>query len=365
MTVSAKWAEVLQLLMKVKPDLAVRMRGMKVLTDDDDEVIIMPPASEAAALQRDRIAEQSLLEELVAQVYRENKRVTLAPPDAGLRQARSGGQGDAPAESDAARAEGIRRSFSLAQDLVRNKQFDRAAPYLQKVVELEPANTRARILLADCYVKGDGMQDANGTLIAGAELALAAGQLDDAEALAGRAAREGALQGTLLLGLVAMDRGNYREAETLFTEILAKSPAHPAATLNLARSNVRQGKLPRALELYQEMVKRHPGDMDAMQELAEALAQTGRKAAAAEHFTKVASFYARQLHLDRAVAYARMAIAQDAGNLEARHQLVSAYYYQGRKEELLEEDRTLRGIYDGQGACDVVARFDKKIADRD
>lgn len=363
MPVSPKWGEVIRLLARVKPNLAGRLGAVKVASDEGGEVVVVPPPREAASLQRELVAEQALLEELIAQVYRDNKTVVLRPPEpVALGEGPEQPAASAPTPTpETDRDASLKRNLSTAQDLIRNKQYNRAAPLLQKVVDLDPLNVQARLGLADCLTKLERVHEAHSILLTGAEACLQAKHLEDAEVLAGRAARDGADQGELLLGLVAMERGDLRDAESILSNLLARAPSHPGVLLHLARCFARQGKLPKALELYQDLVRRHPGDMDATSELAETLSQMGKKTQAADWFLRVANFYARQVQLDRAVAFAKRALTEEPGNVEAHQQLISSYHFQGRKEELLAEYRALLSAYGDQGLVDEAARVRKKI----
>lgn len=129
--------------------------------------------------------------------------------------------------------------------------------------------------------------------LARAGLALARGDLDQAEALLGKVPPGASRQ--LTLGLVRQLQGRVDEAEALYRQAAAESPGE--AWFRLGMLEQVRGRPRQALEAYQRCLEHEPGQAFAHFNAARILADLGRPGEARRHLDRV-------LELDPLAAYA-------------------------------------------------------------
>lgn len=76
----------------------------------------------------------------------------------------------------------------------------------------------------------------------------------------------------------AYHRGQYELARSEYSEYLARRPGEPRVHLQMARTLIRLGRAPEAVEHAQIALDAQPGDDEAIETLAEALFHSGRVA---------------------------------------------------------------------------------------
>ena len=107
-----------------------------------------------------------------------------------------------------------------------------------------------------------------------------AGRLDEAARLYQEFLEKapGHFDGTHLLGVVALQRGDLATAETLITQALTFKPKDPGALNNLGTVLLRGGRLEEAREQFERAAKANPASADAQSNLGNVLRQLGRVA---------------------------------------------------------------------------------------
>jgi tetratricopeptide (TPR) repeat protein len=156
--------------------------------------------------------------------------------------------------------------------------------------------------------------------------------LESAEALAQEAARlePDSIEPTILLGIVAMSRGQYSEAEDLFAATLKRDPAHLLARQQMAVALVEQSDVDRrtqAWELAQGLLQTSAGQAETEATVGWVAFQIGEMDEAERRLSRVMSagspsrdatyYYARLLYKRGQVAQAKAALQQavDANGL--------------------------------------------------
>ncbi|MEZ0367846.1 MAG: FlgO family outer membrane protein [Candidatus Sericytochromatia bacterium] len=102
-------------------------------------------------------------------------------------------------------------------------------------------------------------------------LALLDGQLAEAESYLGQAIQGAPAQSAILfnLGLLRLQQQRYAEAVTAFRQVLAQDPTHRKAAFNLGRATLAQGDKAGARRIWEDLLRKFPGDADALQALEE------------------------------------------------------------------------------------------------
>ena len=79
-----------------------------------------------------------------------------------------------------------------------------------------------------------------------------------------------------VLGMRAVQRGDYAEAVSLFSQAAATDPASGDAQYNLARALKDAGRTVEALAAFRKVVSLHPADADAWYTMGNTCAHAGR-----------------------------------------------------------------------------------------
>lgn len=261
-------------------------------------------------------------------------------------------------QEDAQDAEGY---FGLA--LVRRRQGRNAEAreFLAKAIEIAPFREEEfRTGVGDLNSPaatargGSGRGGASAGAPSNASIAwqgLNRGQLDQAAASAERALRAGGnerVQGEVVLGMVALRRRNYSEAETRFRRALSARRNLPAAQAGLYEALVRQERLPEADRFLAESGYRPPeGGLSSR-------SATLRQEAAATRDPAAK------------VAILRGALASDPNNAWVTFDLANALKAGGQTEEARRLESQLsvrRGSSDAMFASALLANADGRVAE--
>lgn len=202
-------------------------------------------------------------------------------------------------------------------------EFDRAASYLQSVLEQSPGDLHSRVALARILVRLGRPAEAAGWLEQVARAEAAPGESAEqvahlrgaAHALLGEIARSGGdatrakreYQAALSdapdnaaacmgLGELLADEGRFSEAEASFRRVLSLKPDAAEAQYNLGVMLAAQGRGDEAVEAYRAAIRLNPNDADVENNLGFLLAKQGKRGKAATHFRRALEVDAKHAH---------------------------------------------------------------------
>jgi tetratricopeptide (TPR) repeat protein len=145
------------------------------------------------------------------------------------------------------------------------RRFELAADDLRKVIERQPENFRARLLLAHCLLSDARIREAEPELQICRQL--------------------GPLRPEPLIGLAgcAMEREDWDQAQALLNQALAFDPKSLAALHQQGNLFLLRRQYDRAIPVFERVVQINPRDPEGHLKLAQALRQQGDEPRAKEH----------------------------------------------------------------------------------
>lgn len=213
-----------------------------------------------------------------------------------------------------------------------DENYYTAQQYYLEVVKLNPAFSEAWFKLAECSYKLG-------------EFELALNYLTNAEKYEKNNSKYLNLKGLILLSLDRLDEGRQ-----IFNEILKKYPNDIDAYFGLAEIELYEGRFSGAEKQYNEALKRQSSNRNALLALSLINAEKGKYAEAEKNLKKAFSYYSgdAEVHYIAAVIYAMQGSLKNAenqarisveinGNLEKSYELLTTILYQqGRYNEVLD-----------------------------
>ncbi len=153
-----------------------------------------------------------------------------------------------------------------------------------------------------------------------------------------------------LKGMVNLSLGKIEDAKQIFNEVLKKYPNDVDSHFGLAEIELYDGKFSGAEQQYAEALKRQSTNRRAILSLALICAQTGKFAQAEAFLSQAMQYYSgeTEVHYLSSVIYlmegnyplseqqARIAIEIDGKNEKAYQLLTTTLYYQGRYREVID-----------------------------
>jgi len=183
--------------------------------------------------------------------------------------------------------------LQVAEDFMKNSDFDQAVRLFQKVLEMDPENVPMRVRLAETYVRLGKKNDAWQLFSAAAETLRSRGSLAAADDLLQRmlSLDPSNSYALLLRGHAALGNDDPKKA-IQFLEKAADLDSHPEGLRDLLKAYLQTGRLAEAAPLADKLLTVH-NDPEALFILAEGYAHAGQ-------FHQALDVYS--LHADRLLA---------------------------------------------------------------
>jgi tetratricopeptide (TPR) repeat protein len=183
--------------------------------------------------------------------------------------------------------------LSVAEDFLKNGEFEQAVRLFQKVLEMDPENVAMRIKLAEVYVRLGKKTEAWEIFSAAAESARARGSLAASEEILQRmlVLDPGNSYVLLLRGRAAVEADDPKKA-IQFLEKAADLDSHPEGLRDLLKAYLKTGNLKQAVPLADKLLSVH-NDPEGLFLLAEGCAHNGQYQQALDVYTQ---------HADRLLA---------------------------------------------------------------
>ncbi len=183
--------------------------------------------------------------------------------------------------------------LSVAEDFLKNGDFEQSVRLFQKVLEMDPENVAMRIKLAEVYVRLGKKTEAWEIFSAAAESARSRGSLAASEEILQRmlVLDPGNSYVLLLRGRAALEADDPKKA-IQFLEKAADLDSHPEGLRDLLKAYLRTGNLRQGVPLADKLLSVH-NDPEGLFLLAEGCAQNGQYQQALDVYTE---------HADRLLA---------------------------------------------------------------
>jgi protein O-mannosyl-transferase len=239
----------------------------------------------------------------------------------------------------------------LGASLLKLGEIERGVENLRRAVEVDPDNGLAKFRLASAlhdigryaesvpyYEAGVAMAPQhNPTILRLGHVYRRLGRFDDARTMYEQAIENNAYEipAYLALAEMEMDIGTAEalgRAEAYLTDLLARLPDETAARVSLAAVKQRQGRTREAIEIYSEILQRHPSQATALLNLAQIYLGTAEHDLARSLFDRAAAagpgtvrqaaaisdYYAEQGEFTQAIQLWRSFIEANPDRWEAR-----------------------------------------------
>ncbi len=183
--------------------------------------------------------------------------------------------------------------LSVAEDFMKNGDYEQAVRLFQKVLEMDPENVSMRIKLAEVYVRLGKKTEAWEIFSAAAESARTRGSLAASEDILQRmlVLDPGNSYVLLLRGRAALEADDPKKA-IQFLEKAADLDSHPEGLRDLLKAYLQTGKLTQAVPLADKLLSVH-NDPEGLFLLAEGCSHAGQYQQALDVYTQ---------HADRLLA---------------------------------------------------------------
>jgi tetratricopeptide (TPR) repeat protein len=183
--------------------------------------------------------------------------------------------------------------LSVAEDFMKNGDFEQAIRLFQKVLEMDPENVAMRIKLAEVYVRLGKKTEAWEIFSAAAESARARGSLAASEDILQRmlVLDPGNSYVLLLRGRAALEADDPKKA-IQFLEKASDLDSHPEGLRDLLKAYLQTGKLTQAVPLADKLLSVH-NDPEGLFLLADGCSHAGQYQQALDVYTQ---------HADRLLA---------------------------------------------------------------
>lgn len=222
--------------------------------------------------------------------------------------------------------------YNKAVSLEQDEQWYEASQYYMEVVRINPAFSDAWLHLADCSYKLG-------------EFDLAFSYLESAEKYE---KNNSSLQN--LKGMICISLGRFDEAKNIFNEVLKKYPNDIDSHFGLAELELFEGKYSGAEKQYEMALKRQGSNRKALLSLALLCAQTERYSLAENYLKRAMSYYSgeSEVHYLASIIYmmkgdystaekhARIAVEIKTDYYKAYEQLATILYLENRNEDVID-----------------------------
>ena len=254
----------------------------------------------------------------------------------------------------------IRLNLGIA--LYKSGRPDEAVPELQRVLDADPANRQAALLLGDSLLQMGRDQDVIDLLAPRAEpfaddlgyayvlgtALVRAGEISQGQVLIDRIFRDGeSAEGHLLMGLAHLNQRNYPEALKELTRAVELNPDLPTVRALYGRALLNMGNREAAIREFRRELARDPNQFEANVQLGnlyrmdqrhdEALVYLGRAADARPEDVGVkhglAAAHLGQGDAERARELLEQVVAQAPEFVDGHALLATAYYRLKRRED--------------------------------
>jgi Tfp pilus assembly protein PilF len=261
----------------------------------------------------------------------------------------------------------IRLNMALA--LYKAGRNDEATPELRTVLQADPANQQATLLLADCLLQAehdrevidlltprdaDFPDDLAYAYLLGTAL-LRQGENERGQVLIDRIFRKGeSAEGHLLMGMALLNRRDYQEAVPELAKAIELNPELPLAQTLYGRALLGTGDRERAMRAYRAELQQHPDNFEANLQLGTLLRIESKPDVALTYLKRAEATRPDDIGLKHAMAATHLSlgdaekarellegVVKEAPTFIDGHVLLATTYYRLKRKEDGDRERAL------------------------
>ncbi len=221
-----------------------------------------------------------------------------------------------------------RQTFAFVYDeYVKRNKLREAGEVLRRMAEVDPADMKVRIRLAELYGR-EGNPDKAATEFVGiAEELVKKGLLAEALQLLEKALRSGQRSARLLTAAarVHLVQKDFAGAVSLLDEAQRAAPSDRDIALRLAEACVGARRGDQARAVLQALLDRDPGDQDARQQLIQVFLSEGRYDEAFDQALPIVDRLVERRQIDRGAALLQQIVQRNPTHVRSLAKLVELY----------------------------------------
>ncbi len=205
--------------------------------------------------------------------------------------------------------EAVKEYLVLGEVFLKNRLYKKAQEMFQKVVQLEPNNTDARVNLAQIYIKQGSEGDAKKEFLIIAELALNQNDMERATLYSQKAVEFKSIEAHYILGMVYFRKQQFSEAKVEFENLLRFKVNHVGALAHLGKVLLLQNQADKATEIIQKALKLEKDNLMALEVFVELSLKKGAKNEATQTLNLLVDRYDAKKDTKKAIEFARYLVS--------------------------------------------------------
>jgi tetratricopeptide (TPR) repeat protein len=216
---------------------------------------------------------------------------------------------------------------AVIDEYVKRNRIREAGEVLRKLAEVDPADMKVRIRLAELYAREGNPEKAAGEYIAIADELLKKGHLAEALQLIDKSLRSGPRSPRLLSAAahVHIVQKDYPRAIELLEEARRATPADREISLRLAEAFLGSRRAQEARRTLEALLQRDASDQDARQQLGQVYLVEGRYDEAFDNLLPVVDKLVERRQIDRGAALLQQIVQRHAQHFKSLAKLVELY----------------------------------------
>jgi tetratricopeptide (TPR) repeat protein len=243
---------------------------------------------------------------------------------------------------------------------IKNRLFKKAQEMFQRVVALEPNNIEARINLAQIFIKQGSESDAKKEFLVIAELALNAGDIENANTYATKAVEFKSIEAHYVLGMVFFKKQQLSEAKAEFESLLRFKVNHVGALTYLGKVYLETNQVDKASENIQKALKIEKDNLVAMEAWVELCVKKGNKAEAIKTLVTLVDRYSGNNDLTKAIEFSRYMVSVDENSIAGETKLGELLKQSGDKNGAADVFFKVALIHEKQNKKEPMMEFVRK-----
>ena len=216
---------------------------------------------------------------------------------------------------------------AVFDEYVKRNRMREAGDVLRRLAEVDPADMKVRIKLAELYAREGHQEKAAGEYIAIADELLKKGHLAEALQLIDKSLRSGPRSPRLLSAAahVHIVQKDYPRAIELLEEARRATPADREISLRLAEAFLGAKRAQEARRTLEALLQRDSSDQDARQQLGQVYLAEGRYDEAFDNLLPVVDRLVERRQTERGAALLQQIVQRHAQHFKSLAKLVELY----------------------------------------
>jgi tetratricopeptide (TPR) repeat protein len=251
-----------------------------------------------------------------------------------------------------------KQTFGLVIDeCVKRNRLREAGDMLRRMAEVDPADMKVRIRLAELYAREGSQERAAAEYVAIADELVKKGHLAEAMQLIEKALRSGTRSTRLLLAAARVHfvQKDYPKAIGLLEEARRAAPRDRDVALRLAEALLGARRPDQARQVLEGLLKGDPADNDARQQLGLVYLAEGRYDEAFDHLLPAVDKLVAKRQVDRAAGLLQQIVQRNPAHIRSLGKLVELYR-QSRNDALVAQTYSqMMEAYLAEGALEQAA----------